>query len=102
MSMWLQGFMVFFAAYFTVMLLGFQSKLMRDNRWFCSFFTSWGITFAQTAAVWSVANNHLGIYLLVFISGWGGSLGIVSAHFVYDAYDKWRGKQHALCSSTDQ
>ena len=82
-----QGIMVFAAAYFCVLLLGFQSKLMRDNRWKTCFFTSWLITFAQTATTWAIANNHLGITLLVFISGWGGSLGIISAHFVYDHWD---------------
>lgn len=88
MSLILQGLMVFIAAYFTVMLLGFQSKLMRDNRWFLSFFTSWGITFAQVATTWSIANNHLGMALLIGLSGLGGSLGIVSSHFVYQWYDK--------------
>lgn len=88
MSPYLQGLMVFLAAFANVLLLGFQSKLMRDNRWFFSFFTSWGITFAQVAATWAIANNHLGIPLLVFLSGWGGSLGIVSSHFLYQLYDR--------------
>lgn len=90
MDMVLQGVMVFVAAFATVMLLGFQSKLMRDDRWGCSFFTSWGITFAQTATTYAIANNHLGIPLLVFLSGLGGSIGIVSAHFAYKLYDDWR------------
>ncbi|MNY36749.1 hypothetical protein D3C86_1712570 [compost metagenome] len=88
MDLYLQGLMVFLAAFLNVLLLGFQSKLMRDNRWFFSFFTSWGITFAQVAATWAIANNHLGIPLLVGLSGWGGSLGIVSAHFLYQWYDR--------------
>lgn len=88
----IQGLMVFFAAYFTVLLLGFQSKLMRDNKWFLSFFTSWGITFAQVATTWSIANNHLGMVLLVGLSGFGGSLGIVSSHFVYQWYDRMSNK----------
>lgn len=100
MSPILQGLMVFVAAFMTVMLLGFQSKLMRDNRWFCSFFTSWGITFAQVAATWSIANNHLGIPLLVFLSGLGGSLGIVSAHFIYNLYDEWRASKCTSNSSS--
>lgn len=83
----LQGLMVFLAAYFTVLLLGFQSKLMRDNRWQLSFFMTWLITFAQVATTWSIANNHLGMTLLVFLSGFGGSLGIVSSHFLYQWYD---------------
>lgn len=76
-----------FAAYFTILLLGFQSKLMRDNRWQLSFFMTWMITFAQVATTWSIANNHLGMPLLVFLSGLGGSLGIVSSHFLYLWYD---------------
>ena len=83
-----QGFMVFLAAYSSVLLLGFQSKLMRDNRWLSSFFTSWGITLAQVASTWAIANNHLGLPLLITLSGFGGSLGIVSAHFLYRWYDK--------------
>ncbi|AGH62721.1 hypothetical protein B5P22_30960 [Pseudomonas tolaasii] len=90
MSMFLQGVMVFFAAYFTVLLLGFQSKLMRDNRWGMSFFTSWGITLAQVATTWAIANNHLGMHLLILLSGTGGSIGIVSSHFLYQSYDNWR------------
>lgn len=87
MSPILQGLMVLFAAYFTVLLLGFQSKLMRDNRWQLSFFMTWLITFAQVATTWSIANNHLGMTLLVFLSGLGGSFGIVSSHFLYQWYD---------------
>jgi len=83
----IQGLVVSFAAYFTVLLLGFQSKLMRDNRWQLSFFMTWMITFAQVATTWSIANNHLGMPLLVFLSGLGGSLGIVSSHFLYLWYD---------------
>ncbi len=88
MSPIVQGLMVFTAAYFSVLLLGFQSKLMRDNKWFASFFTSWMITIAQTGTTWAIANNHLGLPLLIFISGWGGSLGIVSSHFLYQIYDR--------------
>lgn len=88
MSPILQGLMVFLAAYCCVLLLGFQSKLMRDNKWPACFFASWMITIAQTATTWAIANNHLGLPLFIFISGWGGSLGIVSSHFVYQFYDK--------------
>lgn len=79
---------VFSAAYATVMLLGLQSKLMRDNKWQLSFCTSWLITFAQTGSVYAIANNALPIAGYLFFSGLGGSVGIVTAHFVYDWYDK--------------
>ncbi len=87
MSPVVQAIMVFLASYFCVLLLGVQSKLMRDDHWFICFFISWMIMFAQTAVTWSIANNHLGMTLYLFVSGWGGSLGIVSSHFVYLWYD---------------
>jgi hypothetical protein len=79
---------VFSAAYATVMLLGLQSKLMRDNKWKMSFCTSWLITCAQTGSTYAIAHNALPIESYLFFSGLGGSVGIVSAHFVYDWYDK--------------
>lgn len=75
------------AAYATVALLGLQSKLMRDNRWQMSFFTSWMITGAQTASTYAIAHNALPIEAYLFFSGLGGSVGIVSAHFLYQWYD---------------
>ncbi len=82
-----QGVLVFVASYFSVLLLGLQSKLMRDDHWQVSFFVSWLIMLSHTAVTWSVANNSLGIPLYLFISGWGSSLGIVSSHFLYIWYD---------------
>ena len=82
-----QGTLVFVASYFSVLLLGLQSKLMRDDRWQVSFFVSWFIMLSHTAVTWSVANNSIGIPLYLFISGWGSSLGIVSSHFLYVWYD---------------
>ncbi|WYW02941.1 holin [Pseudomonas phage vB_PpuP-Villemi] len=79
---------VFTAAYSTVMLLGLQSKLMRDNNWKMSFFTSWLITLAQTASTYAVAHSVLPIEWYIFWAGLGGSLGIVSAHFMYEWYDR--------------
>lgn len=80
--------MIFFAAYFTVLLLGLQSKIMRDDFWFAAFFTSWGITLAQTATTYAIAHNVMPIGWFVFVSGWGGSLGIVSSHFLYNVWRK--------------
>lgn len=84
----LAALLVFVAAYGTVMLLGLQSKLMRDNNWQISFFVSWFIMFAQTFTTYAIAHNTLAIGWYLLASGWGGSLGIVSAHFVYDWYDR--------------
>lgn len=83
---------VFLAAYFTVLLLGLQSKLMRDNIWTWAFFTSWCITVAQTVSTYAIAHSTLGIYAYVFWSGWGGSLGIVSSHFVYQWYERIKSR----------
>lgn len=91
--MLLQILMVFFAQYFTVLLLGFQSKLMRDNRWVLSTMTSSLITLAQTGTVYAVAHNTLGMPLLLLFSCLGGSTGIASAHFVYQWYDNWRSNK---------
>lgn len=80
--------MVFGAAYGNVMLLGVQSKLMRDNNWRASFFTSWMITVAQWVGVYAVAHSLLTTTEYLWFAGWGGSLGIVSAHFFYDWMNK--------------
>ena len=87
MTPFTQGVLVFVASYFSVLLLGLQSKLMRDDHWQASFFVSWLIMLSHTAVTWSIANNSLGIPLYLFISGWGSSLGIVSSHFLYAWYD---------------
>jgi hypothetical protein len=92
----LQGCMVFFAAYFNVMLLGFQSRLMRDNRWQLSMVMTILITLAQSATMWAVANNHLGMPVFLVLSCMGGSLGIGSSHFFYRAYDKWVSEKKRL------
>lgn len=80
---------MFFAAYFTVLLLGFQSKLMRDNRWKLSMMMTILITLSQTGTMYAVANNHLGMPIFLLFSCFGGSLGIGTSHFAYQFYDKW-------------
>lgn len=93
---------VFTAAYATVMLLGLQSKLMRDNNWKLSFCTSWLITFAQTGSTYAITHNALPIEGYLFFSGLGGSIGIVSAHFVYDWYDRRSKHARNVPSSSTQ
>lgn len=88
----LQALMVFAAQMFTVLLLGFQSKLMRDNLWKMCMLMSFLITLAQSATMWAIANNHLGMPLFLMISGAGGSIGIGMSHFAYHYYDTWRNK----------
>lgn len=84
MSTIIAGTGAFFAAYFTVMLLGLNSKIMRDDRVLAAFVVSWGITLSQTAATYIIAHVNLPIPLYILWAGWGGSLGIVSAHYLYN------------------
>ena len=84
----LQGLTVFFAQLATVMLLGFQSRLMRDNRWRTSMVMTTLITIAQTMTMYAVANNHLGMTLFLLLSCSGGSIGIGLSHHAYILYDK--------------
>lgn len=85
----IQGMMVFAAQFMTVLLLGFQSKLMRDDRWRLCMLMSLLITLAQSATMWAIANNHLGMPIFLTLSGLGGSFGIATSHFAYKAYDQW-------------
>lgn len=47
------------------------------------------ITLSQSATMWAIANNHLGMPLFLLLSGMGGSLGIGTSHHAYKLYDKW-------------
>ncbi len=69
---------VFGAAYVAVLLLGLQSKLMRDDRWQMCFFVSWAIMVAQTAGTYAIAHNILPLWGYLLAAGWGSSLGIVT------------------------
>lgn len=73
----------FFAAYFTVLLLGLNSKILRDDRVLSAFAVSWGITLAQTATTYIIAHVDLPTWTYIWWAGWGGSLGIVSSHYLY-------------------
>lgn len=73
----------FLSAFFTVFLLGLNSKILRDDKVFAAFVVSWGITLSQTAATYIIAHVNLPIHLYILWAGWGGSLGIVSAHYLY-------------------
>ena len=86
---------VFGAAYVAVLLLGLQSKLMRDDRWQMCFFVSWCIMGAQTAGTYAIAHSILPLWGYLLAAGWGSSLGIVTAHFVYAWYDRRLEKNNA-------
>ena len=54
------------------------------------------ITLAQSATMWAIANNHLGMPAFLMISGAGGSFGIGLSHFAYQYYDKWVNNNERL------
>lgn len=80
----LSALLTFFAAFFTVMLLGLNSKILRDDRVLAAFVVSWGITLAQTATTYVIAHSMLPIHWYLLIAGSGGSIGIVSSHYLYN------------------
>lgn len=87
------------AAFGNVMLLGVQSKLMRDNNWKASYFTSWMITVAQWVGVYAVAHSLLTSLEYLWWAGHGGSMGIVSAHFFYDWMNKYAENEPRTCGA---
>ncbi|AWY03057.1 holin [Pseudomonas phage SCYZ1] len=88
MAVWAQVLLVFWSAYFQVFLLGLNSKLLRDDKIKAGFVVSWCITLAQFAYIWAVGNSHLSIGWFLFVSGWGGAIGITTAQYFYRWYDK--------------
>lgn len=82
----------FFACYFTVMLVGLNSKILRDDRVLSAFAVSWGITLAQTATTYIIVYVDLPLTHYLWWAGWGGSLGIVSSHYLYKHLTKKESK----------
>lgn len=81
-------FMLFWAAFGQVFFLGFNSKLLRDDKIFAGFCVSWMITVTQFGMVWAVAHAGLSVPMYLLIAGAGGSIGITSAQYFYKWYDK--------------
>ena len=81
--------LVFVAAFFSVLLLGLNSRLMRDNHWLGAAGVSWLITVAQYAMTWAVLHANLAPESYIFFGGAGGSLGITTSHFMYIYWEKY-------------
>ncbi|QSH71704.1 hypothetical protein [Pseudomonas phage vB_PaeP_fHoPae04] len=88
MSVTLQVLVILWSAFFQVFLLGLNSKLLRDDKIKAVFVVSWCITLAQFAYIKAVGSSHLDIGWFIFVSGWGGALGITFAQYFYRWYDK--------------
>jgi len=73
---------IFGSTFFSVFLLGFNSKNVHQSRYFLAFLTSWGITAAQYFFAMYAANG--GGLEFITVAGAGGSLGIVTAIYVHD------------------
>lgn len=82
--------LVFFAAFFSVFLLGLNSKVLRDDHIILGSLISWGITATQYAMTWAVVHAGLttGEYLLS--AGFGGMIGITLSQYFY----KWLDAKH--------
>ena len=85
--------LVFAASFGYVFFLGFNSKLLRDNKVPAGFVVSWLITVSQYYMMWAVAEAGLSTADYIWWSGWGGSIGITCAQFFYKWYDRMFHKE---------
>ena len=81
--------LVFIASFFCVLLLGLNSRLMRDNCWIGAAGVSWLICIAQYGMTWAVLHAGLSPESYIFFGGAGGSLGITASHFMYVYWEKY-------------
>ena len=79
------GGLVFTSAFFSVFLLGLNSKILRDDRIMFGAVISWFITIAQYAMTWAVIHAGLSPAEYIFWAGCGGCFGITVAQYFY----KW-------------
>lgn len=84
--------LLFIATFGNVFLLGFSSQIVRDQKIALAFTVSWGITWCQFSFA-RISATTVDADLAMFVSGWGGSLGIVSSILFYRWYQT-RGKRH--------
>tara|TARA_R110000851_G_scaffold244874_1_gene397601 strand:- start:73 stop:357 length:285 start_codon:yes stop_codon:yes gene_type:complete len=87
--------LVFTAAFFSVFLLGLNSKLMRDDKIVAGALVSWFITCSQYAMTWVVVHAELATVTYLLCAGAGGSIGITISQYFY----KWLTK-HKLHKQT--
>jgi hypothetical protein len=88
----LQMALLFIATFGNVFLLGFSSQIVRDQKIALAFTVSWGITWCQFMFA-RISAHTTDADLALIVSGWGGSLGIVSSILFYRWYQA-RGKRH--------
>ena len=81
------GLLVLVAAFFSVFLLGLNSKILRDDHIAAGAVISWFITIAQYAMTWAVINAGLSPLDYILWAGVGGSSGITASQYFY----KWLG-----------
>lgn len=77
--------MVLLAAFFSVFLLGLNSKILRDDRIAAGAFVSWLITISQYAMTWAIIHSELTPLQYLLAAGVGGSTGITMSQYFY----KW-------------
>jgi len=82
--------LVLIAAFFSVFLLGLNSKILRDDHIMMGAVVSWFITLSQYAMTWAVFEAGLSAIEYLLFAGIGGSVGITIAQYFY----KWLDKVH--------
>lgn len=87
MDIFLSYTLIFVASFCQVFFLGFNSKVLRDDRILAGACISWLITISQYGVTWAVVHAGLGSLEFVVVAGAGGSLGITSAQYAYKWYD---------------
>lgn len=87
MHLWL-----FFSAFLTVFLLGFQQKNVQGNHYISAIFTSFGIGGAQIF-LWRLVPDANATQIIATLAG--GPFGIVAAMWVHPRLAKLRGKPKA-------
>lgn len=86
----LDFFLLFISQLATVLLLGVNGKLNRDDKWKATMVISWGIAAAQLCFVYVIKITDLAVWEMFIASGAGGSLGIGLSHLVYVTF--WNNK----------
>ncbi|MDF3127415.1 hypothetical protein [Rheinheimera sp. 1928-s] len=77
--------LLFIATFGNVFLLGLSSQFVRDQKIALAFTISWGITWCQFLFA-RISANTTDADMALFVSGWGGSLGIVASILFYRWY----------------
>lgn len=84
--------LVLSASFFSVFLLGLNSKILRDDYIFWGAVVSWFITISQYAMTWAVLHAGLNPMEYILWAGLGGSIGITTSQYFYKWLDDKREK----------